>query len=388
MQVKPQLDRALCTACHACVSVCPKECITMAEDELGFLRPQIDETACVGCGLCEKTCNAVKNIPACPEQKIYAARHKTEDVVKNSASGGVFTALSDAVLQMGGVLVGARYTEGMAVEHVIARTAGERDALRGSKYTYSLCDKEIFVQTRELLQEGTVVLFTGTPCQAAALKTFLGRDYDNLFVADILCHGIAAPVLYRDYITELQEKNGAVKHIDFRYSPDGNWHEPKTCVTYKKGAKKSKELENSYFRMFVRNYCLRESCYRCNFANFDRVSDITLGDFWGIERHRPELDAPHGVSLVAVNTKKGAALFEQVKEALYAEPCERTDCGHDQLNGLKPGERNEAFLADYLCHGYGYVREKYVTTPFSIRAREMLYRVKLVRLIRDKLKGE
>ena len=154
MQVKPQLDRVLCTACHACVSVCPKECITMAEDELGFLRPQIDEAACVGCGLCEKTCNAVKNIPACPGQKIYAARHKTEDVVKSSASGGVFTALSDAVLKMGGVIVGARYTERMAVEHVIARTAEERDALRGSKYTYSLCDKKSLCRRESCSKRG------------------------------------------------------------------------------------------------------------------------------------------------------------------------------------------------------------------------------------------
>lgn len=384
--MKPQLDMVMCTACHACVSVCPNTCIVMKEDALGFLRPSIDEGSCIGCGLCEKACRAVKKIPACPDCHIYAVRHKSNDVVKRSASGGVFTALSDVVLQMGGVIVGARYMEDMAVKHVIARTAEERDELCGSKYTYSLCDKTLFVQIQEILQQGIAVLFSGTPCQAAALKVFLDKEYDHLYIADILCHGIAAPVFYRDYVSALENKNGKVAHIDFRYAPNGNWHDPKTCVTYHNGKAKRGELENSYFRIFVRNYCLRESCYSCDYANFDRVSDITLGDFWGIEKRRPELDAPDGVSVVVVNTIKGRSLFEQADEMLCVEPCCREDCLHDQLNGLKPANRNELFVEEYGKYGFEYVRKKYVTTPATIRMRERLYQVKAIRCLRDKLK--
>lgn len=385
MNVKPQLDRVLCTACHACVSVCPTQAISMSEDDLGFLRPQIDEAACVGCGLCEKTCDKVKVLPACPEQTIYAARHPSPEVVKQSASGGVFTALSDEVLAEGGAVVGARYNEHMTVAHTVAHTPEQRNALRGSKYTYSLCDREIFLQVRQLLEEGRSVLFSGTPCQVAALKVFLGKDYQRLLTVDILCHGIAAPVLYRDFVTSL-EKHGAVAYIDFRYTPDGNWHDPKTCVTYQNGARRNGEAENAYFRMFVRNYCLRESCYQCRYASFDRVSDITLGDFWGIENSRPELDAPHGVSVVTVNTPKGAARFEQCKGALHAAPCTPDACSHDQLNGLKPGDRNHAFVADYRRHGYDYVRQKYVTTPRSILLREKLYRIGWIKVLRNALK--
>ncbi len=382
--MKPRLDRDLCTACHACVSVCPTQAISMSEDDLGFLRPQIDETACVECGRCEKTCDKVKALPPCPQQTVYAARHRSIDVVKSSASGGVFTALSDSVLAEGGAVVGARYNEHMTVAHTVANTPEERDALRGSKYTYSLCDRQIFVQVRQLLDEGQTVLFSGTPCQVAALHVFLGKAYERLLTVDILCHGIAAPVLYRDYVAALEQK-GDVAYIDFRYTPDGNWHDPKTCVTYQNGAHRNGEAENAYFRMFVRNYCLRESCYQCHYASFDRVSDITLGDFWGIENSRPELDAPHGVSVVTVNTPKGAARFEQIRGDLHAEPCDPSACSHDQLNGLKPGGRNAAFVEDYRQHGYDYVRRKYVTTPLSIRLREKLYRSKWIRALRDNI---
>lgn len=385
--MKPQLDTVLCTACHACVSVCPATCITMEKDELGFLRPHVDEKACLECGLCVKTCEKVKEIPVCANRRIYAAKHTQDQIVKSSSSGGVFTALSDIVLAMGGVIVGARYGQNMRVEHALARTPEERDALCGSKYTYSLCDKRIYAQVRQLLEDGVPVLFSGTPCQVAALKTFLGKSYAHLYLADILCHGIAAPALYRDYLSHLEAKNGPIAHIDFRHAPGGNWHTPRTYVTYENGKRKSGEEENSYYRMFVSYYCLRESCYSCNYAQFDRISDITMGDFWGIESCHPEFDLPDGVSVVMTNTQKGAELFEQAKEKLITMQCVEADCTHEQLNGLKEGNRNEAFVSDYLHYGYAYIHQKYTATPISIRIREKLYRIKAIRTLRDAIKG-
>ena len=386
--MKPDLNMEMCTACHACVSVCPASCITMEKDSLGFLRPHVDETACLGCGLCEKTCKKVKEVPACPDRRVWAARHKEPDIVKKSASGGVFTALTDVVLEMGGAVVGAQYGEHMVVHHGVATNAEERNALRGSKYTYSLCDKKVFEQVQMLLEKGTPVLFSGTPCQVAALRVYLGKSYEHLYLVDILCHGIAAPVLYQDYVQFLEKKKGAVEYIDFRYAPDGNWHDPQTRVTYKNGKYGCKEIENSYFRMFVRNFCLRESCYTCNYACFDRVSDITLGDFWGIESSVPSFDAPDGVSVVVTSTEKGAKLFEQAAASgLIVAQCSEGDCSHHQLNGLQPGGRNQAFLGDYNMYGYEYVHKKYTTTPFFIRVREKLYRIEAIRKLRDKIKS-
>lgn len=381
------LDQLSCTACHACVAMCPKECITMQEDELGFLRPHIDESKCISCGLCLKTCDEVKTRPIGSKREIYAATHKSLDIRKASASGGVFSTLSDCVIREGGVVVGAIYNEKMSVQHDFAETAEQRDAMRGSKYTYSLCGKQTFVHVKELLDDGRVVMFTGTPCQNAALKTFLKGSYDNLILVDILCHGIAAPNLYNDYITRLGKKGKRIDYIDFRYAPDGNWHAPKTQVTYKDGTRRSGELENSYFRMFVRNYCLRESCYSCNYASFERVSDITLGDFWGIERFHKELDYPHGVSVVVVNSEKGEYWFTKARTDLDVFNCTESDCTHEQLNGLPQGGRNAEFVEDYLKSGYDYVYRKYTMNPLSIRIREQLYRVSIIKWLRDVIKS-
>ncbi len=385
--MKPiQLDRASCTGCHACVSKCPRECISMQRDDLGFLYPVIDSDRCISCGICMKVCEEVKQVPRTSERKIYAAKHKSLEIRKKSASGGVFTALANAILQDGGVVVGARYFEDMRVGHDFARNEAELSLLRGSKYTYSLCGKDVFEKTKEYLESGVTVLFSGTPCQVSAFKNYLGSDYENLLTVDILCHGIAAPKLYEDFVSRLSERNGAVGYIDFRYSADGNWHDPHTQVVYQNGKKGSGELENSYFRMFVRNYCLRESCYACGFARFDRVSDLTLGDFWGIEGTHAEFDSPHGVSVVVASTEKGRRLLQSASSEMELLECTERDCTHDQLNGLKPGGRNLNFVSDYRTYGFDFVHKKYTLTPLSIRMREKLYRIKLIKKLRDLIK--
>lgn len=384
--MKIKIEQATCTGCHACVAMCPKECITMEKDSLGFLRPHIDEDKCIECGYCLRTCEEVKRLPVRSQRDIFAATHKKLDVRKASSSGGVFSALSEQVIKEKGVIVGSIYKEKMGVQHDFAETVEQRNAMRGSKYTYSLCDKQVFMRVKQLLTDGRLVMFTGTPCQNAALKFFLRADYDNLLLVDILCHGITAPALYDDFIEKLEKKGKKVADINFRHSHDGNWHEPKTLVTYEDGTKKGGELENSYFRMFVRDYCLRESCYSCNYASFERVSDITLGDFWGIENSHKNFDYPYGVSVVTVNTDKGKKWFSKVNKDLETIICTEDDCTHEQLRGLPSRGRNAKFVDDYLEYGYDYVYKKYTVSPISIRIREKLYAIPIIKKIRNLIK--
>ena len=381
MRIK--MEHTTCTGCHACVAMCPKECITMEKDSLGFLRPHIDEDKCVECGYCLKTCEAVKRLPESTDREIFAAIHKKLDVRKSSSSGGVFSALSEQVIKENGVVVGAVYKEKMSVQHEFAETVEQRNAMRGSKYTYSLCDKQVFVRVKQLLDNGRTVMFTGTPCQNAALKVFLKVDYDNLILVDILCHGITAPALYDDFIKKLEENGKVVADINFRHTSDGNWHDPKTLVTYKDGTKRSGELENSYFRMFVRDYCLRESCYSCNYASFERVSDITIGDFWGIENTDKNFDYPYGVSVVIVSTDKGEKWFSKASTDLDVIVCSEKDCTHEQLRGIPARGRNSEFVEDFLERGYDYVYKKYAVSSLSIRIREKLYKIPIIRKIRN-----
>ena len=381
-----KLDYTKCMGCHACVSKCPQTCISMKADELGFLYPVIDDKKCVNCGLCVKTCEKVKKIPDCSKtREIYAVKNRNIDIVKASSSGGVFSALSNYVLKNQGVIVGAVYDDAMNVKHVFAETFTQRDKMRGSKYTYSLCDINIFTQVEKTLKTGKLVMFVGTPYQVSALKIFLEKEYENLFLVDLLCHGICAPIIYSDFLKDIRKTNKEVIDINFRYH-ETDWHSPKTVVTYDNRKSKKTERVNSYFKMFVRDYCLRESCYTCSFASFDRVSDVTLGDFWGIENCHKEFDDVEGVSVCVINTMKGKSLFENAKNELDVLKCEEKDCTHKQLNGLPHKGRNQEFIDDYLKYGYTFVRKKYATPKLSIRVREKLYRVKFINKVRNILK--
>ncbi len=369
-----QLDKITCTACYACVASCSQQCIHMQEDKLGFLRPVIDNAACISCGKCISVCEHVKQLPEIDEEKqqIYAAKHRSSDVKNASSSGGVFTALSDAVLEMGGVICGSVYSEHMKPIHTFAENKVERDAMRGSKYTYSLCNDLTYRRVKSFLNNGRKVLFTGTPCQVSALKCYVG-EHENLFTVDILCHGIVAPVLYRDFVRNA-EKKGKVVFIDFRRG-NINWHDPVTCITYRNG---KIVIDNSYFKMFTQNYLLRESCYKCNFASFNRISEITIGDFWGIENCHSEFDEADGVSVMIVNNEKGRTLLAQCHANLELLRCTRSDCSHEQLNGLPARTQHQEFKKYYLSHGYNAAYKKFVRESWSIRIRERLYRNKLI----------
>lgn len=384
------IKREDCTGCSACASKCPQKCISMLLDAMGFPYPSISENDCIHCGLCLKVCELnilQKNLADNFKQKIYAARNKDLEILKSSSSGGVFSAISDYVLDLRGVVVGAVFDEdGLSVHHAFATTKEERNLMRGSKYTYSSCSIDTFAVIEDFLKSGRFLLFTGTPCQVAALKSSLGVNYPNLITCDLLCHGVESPAVFRDFSKEMS-KYKKIYRIDFRQPMYDNWHEARTVIHYKDGSTRSGNNERSYFMCFVQDLGLRPACLHCKFCSFERCGDITLGDFHGIENTPIKMfDHPNGCSVVLVNTEKGADLLNHASHALEIVESERKHCTHNQLNGLPPILDKSFFSNDYLNHGWKYVKKKYGMPSFKIRVLQSLYSFLWIRKLRNMIK--
>lgn len=305
-------DKAGCCGCSACASICPHGCIALRPDAEGFLYPEVNEEACVDCGLCEQICPLLHK----PEQHellaVYGAKNKNDVVRFTSSSGGIFTLLAEAVLTKNGVVFGAALDENLQVRHISVEDAEGLVCLRGSKYVQS----EIagcFAEARGLLRAGRQVLFSGTPCQIAGFKGYLVKDYPNLLTVDVVCHGVPSPEVYRKHLAELAAQAGEpVRQVRFRDKEKG-WKRGETLFLtehQRMGASKRKE---TYMRLFLNNISIRPSCGQCAFNNKHSLADITIADYWGVDKQFPDFDDDKGVTLVIVNTAKGAALLECVK---------------------------------------------------------------------------
>lgn len=304
-----------CCGCHACAISCPKGCITMQRDAEGFWYPRVDEGACIKCGLCEKVCPVLNAVPAddSAQPEAFAAINPEEQVRLESSSGGVFSALANRVLEEDGVVFGAAWTEDFReVRHIGVESVAELAKLRGSKYVQSTLGAS-YLQVKKHLEEGRKVLFSGTPCQAEGLKTFLRKDYDNLLCVDIVCHGVPAPAVWQRYLEECEKTAGApVQSVQFR-SKDTGWQSSTVKLAFQNGHKQAKLISQDFFvNAFLRNACLRPSCHDCRFKKLNRVSDLTLADFWGIEDIYPEMDDNKGTSLVLAHSEKGRKALSEL----------------------------------------------------------------------------
>lgn len=309
------LPREKCTGCASCANRCPLNCISMQGDEEGFLFPVIDESRCSRCGVCKASCPVLyppekaneENLPDC-----YAAWSKDEQIRFHSTSGGVFTHLAQAVLAQGGLVSGARYRSDHLVEHVLISNESDLEALRQSKYVQSETGL-VYRAIQTQLQEDRPVLFVGTPCQCAGLKTFLGRDYSNLYLCDFICRGVNSPKIYLTYLHELEELYGSsVKQIWFKNKTYG-WNHFCTKIIFVDGQEYLADRETDPFMLgYIKsrlNLYMRPSCYDCQFKGISRPTDVTLGDFWGIGSYMKNGDLDGGVSVVLLHTQKGRELF-------------------------------------------------------------------------------
>lgn len=312
----------MCCLCGNCAKMCPKDAISFSKEENLFKYPVIYNDKCIKCDICETVCPAL-NIPEQTKLiKAYAVKNKDVEIQRCSTSGGLFSALAQTVISNGGVVYGAAFTDDFTVKHIAVDNIKDLALLRGSKYLQSdLGDS--FNEIVNHLKNGGQVLFSGCPCQNAALKSYLnGKQYEGkLFAVDFICHGILSDGLFKEYINYLEKKNKS-KIIDFQFRAKVyNWSVGGPKITYQNGKVDHWPIyEDRYMQGNLSSICMKESCYTCKYKDFHSGSDITISDFWGIEQILPEFYDPMGVSALCIQTNNGVDLFNHSSNML--ESCE------------------------------------------------------------------
>ena len=312
-----------CCGCGVCEEICPKNAIELKENYEGFLEFNIDNNKCINCGLCIKKCpqlNELKKQEKNNNQRYYAAHIKDNKEILKSTSGGIFAIIAKKIaLNKKYSIFGCGFDENIIAKHMCINNIENLDKILGSKYVQS-DTRNIFSKVKEKLDNENKVLFSGTPCQVNALYSYLGNiQYDNLYTIDLICHGVPSPLLFKKYLKWLEKKNkGKVNSYTFRSKDKKSWE---LLCSYDINGKKyyKNDSVDPYYNSFIKGYTYRECCYECKYANKNRIADITLGDFWGIEEEHPNLANNYGNSLIIVNTKKGQELFELIKENIKYE---------------------------------------------------------------------
>lgn len=324
------IDKSKCCGCNACVQRCPKQCITMQEDEEGFLYPVVDQSVCIDCGLCEKVCPVINLNESRQPLQVFAAKNRNEDQRLRSSSGGIFILLAEYIIKQGGIVFGARFDKNWEVEHAYAETLEELEPLMRSKYVQSRIGNT-YKEAEQFLKQGRQVLFVGTPCQIAGLKKFLRKEYENLLAVDFICHGVPSPGVWRRYLEEIKSERSedagkntvlssslksipVITGINFREKQLGgySWKKYGFVVHAKSSNKGDKNTVlssmpygiNLFMKGFLANLYLRPSCYKCSAKAGCNASDLTIGDFWGIHKFKPDIDDDKGVGAILVYNSK------------------------------------------------------------------------------------
>ena len=355
-----------CCGCSACASVCTHNAIKLRADEEGFLYPSVDTNYCIDCGLCEKVCPILqrkgKMREDTTEKLFFAVRHKNPEILINSSSGGAFSALAEYVLENKGVVYGAVYNKKMQVVHARAINKNEYALMRGSKYSQSDI-YGIYSKCKEDLKRGVLVLFTGTPCQIAGLKSYLTRSYENLITVDLVCHAVPSPKVFADYVQSINKIfHDKLISINMRYKKSHGWsHSFSYCYTFRSGKEIIDPVGiNNWGRIFFSGFIDRPSCHECKFTNFDRTGDITIADFWDDLFLRPDIKSKNGTSLFIVNSENGKNLLEKLTNKMYF--WEVTKYESLQRCLIKPSDaspkRNE-FWNYYLKNGFEKTCQRY-----------------------------
>lgn len=308
-------EKGDCCGCAACVQACQKQCIRLAADEEGFLYPAVDETKCVKCGKCLKVCPMRQASDSRVPVGVFAAVNPDETVRLRSSSGGVFSLLAEYVIGQGGVVFGAAFNKRLEVVHCHAETMDGVAAFRGSKYVQSQIGTS-FQDAENFLKSGRKVLFSGTPCQIAGLKNYLGKEYPGLLTVDFVCHGVPSPGIFKEYV---EAQPTPVIAVNFRDKRSG-WKNFSVTMETSTGERSEVFYNDEYMRGFLGNVFLRPSCYLCRFRTGRSRSDFTLGDFWGIDKLRPEMDDDKGLSLVIANNNEADSILKTLECSLTEMP--------------------------------------------------------------------
>lgn len=303
-----------CIGCANCVEACPVGAVSMKESADGFLYPSIDEDKCIHCGKCLSKCPTQLDLPCTANPRTCYAVQLGEAARAGSSSGGVFPALAYAVLNQGGYVAGAVFDSDWKVKHIVSNRPEDIEEMRSSKYVQSDISG-VYPEIEKLLKQEKTVLFTGCTCQTAALSAFLGKEYDNLYLLDVVCHGVPSPKIFREYLQEFISKYGKIEEIKFRNKQIFGW-QPGLYIKFADGREYAGKNTDMFLYGFLCNWYLRENCYECEFKS-SKYSDITIGDFWGVQNVLPGVEDGNGTSFMTINTKKGVLLYQMIKDEIY-----------------------------------------------------------------------
>jgi len=389
-------DKQNCCGCGTCVNICPRGCISMQADEEGFLYPFVDKDACINCGACEKVCPILHKPSTFSVLSSYAAKNIDKEIKLKSSSGGIFTALAEVILKEKGVVFGAAFNKDWSVGHTYAENLQDLDGLRRSKYVQSDIGKT-YKQAQDFLEKGRHVLFTGTPCQIAGLRNYLGKDYEKLVTAEVFCHGVPSPAVWQKFLHENLDIS-AIKAINFREKRIG-WNNSYLSFLTSNGRnayEKNKMLlerlpfklpvttiyRNTFLNAFLKELINRPSCHFCHFKGLhERLSDFTLGDLWG---EWPELiaeeDEKYGISALFVNTYKGQKYFERIRTVLLSYSVEKKKVARFNPtidNSTRPHPKRAEFFRRYQTENFNkLVRELLKQESLLSRVKGVLSEIK------------
>ena len=313
------VERNQCTGCGACMKACPKGAISFQNDDEGFPSPLIDDEKCIECGQCNRVCPSV-NFPASNKIRVsYAAQIKDKEALEKSTSGGMFTAFAREIFRRDGIVYGCVWDQDYNAVVVGAEDEYGLEAMRGSKYVWSWAG-DTYPEIKKQLTDGRTVLFTGLPCQAAGLRNYLGKDYDNLYIIVFFCGGASSPYAFQEYLKTIT-KAVTKKELDFKFR-DKSRYGVGVYISYntKKGKNFQTYVENPYYFSYYTKVSHRRSCYVCKYRYEQRIEDITIGDYWGVSKFHPELYSHDGVSALLINTDKGQELLDSVKNEIILLP--------------------------------------------------------------------
>ena len=359
------IEKEYCTGCGACAMVCSMKAIQMKPDKDGFLYPDINQTMCVNCRKCDDACpvSASSPVDTGPDQA-WMAYARNEGLRHSSSSGGAFSLIAETVLMQGGTVFGCTMSKDCySAHHIAVETLEDLRKLRGSKYIQSNLD-DTFRQAKDALDAGRWVLFSGTPCQIAGLKTFLGKkNYEKLLTVDMVCHGVPSPRVWENYIREIEgEYDQKVTQVSFRDKTEG-WVRFSLAIDMANGKNyRANVTKDPYLRGFVGNLYLRKSCYRCAFKAGRYLSDITLADFWGIEKIYPNESDNKGISLIIIHTEKGDRCLELLREQAILKPIPLKDAvssNPSYFKSVPPNPFRDRVLKQIETKGTRKTIEKY-----------------------------
>lgn len=325
-------DKKDCIGCLNCINVCKFNSIELFKDELGFVYPKINNDKCKKCNACRNKCPIVSKKKYVIEYRdSYACKNKDDNIRLNSSSGGIFYLLAESIISKKGVVYGAVYDKKFDVLHKRIDKISSIKEMMGSKYVQSDL-KDIFKLVKKDLENDILVLFTGTPCQIVALKIYLNKEYNNLYLQDFICHGVGSKLVLDIHIKNIKEKYGLknIDSINFRDKISG-WKKFSFSISYNEKKYFKILTEDEYMKTFLKNLCLRESCYDCKFKGNNREADMTLADFWGIEKIDKGFDDDLGVSAVILNTSKGIELFDLIKDKMITKRVEYSDISANNI---------------------------------------------------------